>query len=223
MSPAAIFLIGVITATLLVVFVYVSFHEIHTSPAGVTPFRGLLPISEDDTDLKTPSARPLRVLVATDGSPCSDRAVQSVAVRPWPPGSEIEVVSVVHTRLPDVPDPLLMLEAAHVDAAEADLLRAPARVRRAQKCLASQSGVAVTGVVLEGHPADVILGEAKRWRADLVVVGSHGYGPITRRVLGSVSQAVAQHAHCSVQIVRCPADGGARGASSLHAAAHNTR
>jgi nucleotide-binding universal stress UspA family protein len=208
MSPWTIFLIGAFTAALLAVFIYVSFHEVRRSPAGVTPLRGLLPISDEGaTDLETPPARSLRVLVATDGSTCSDRAVQSIAMRPWPPGSEIEVVSVAHTRLPDVPDPLLMLEAAHIDAAEADLLRAPARVRRAQKCLASRSGVAVTGTVLEGNPADVILGEAERWRADLVVVGSHGYGPLTRRVLGSVSQAVAQHAHCSVEIVRCPDDG----------------
>jgi nucleotide-binding universal stress UspA family protein len=204
MSTSAIFLIGVITATLLVVFVCVSFHEIRTSPAGVTPFRGLLPIPEGAPDLQTPPARPLRVLVATDGSPCSDRAVQSIAMRPWPSDSEVEVVSVVHTRAPDLPDPLLMIEAAHVDALEADRLRAPARVQRAQKCLAATSGMTVTGTVLEGNPAEVILDETERWKADLVVVGSHGYGPVKRRVLGSVSQAVAQHARCSVEIVRCP-------------------
>jgi hypothetical protein len=39
--------------------------------------------------------------------------------------------------------------------------------------------------------------------ADLIVLGSHGLGPVNRRLLGSVSPAVALHALCSVEIVRC--------------------
>jgi nucleotide-binding universal stress UspA family protein len=39
--------------------------------------------------------------------------------------------------------------------------------------------------------------------ADLIVVGSHGYRGFKRFLLGSVSQAVASHAKCSVEIVRC--------------------
>ncbi|MEX1127788.1 MAG: universal stress protein [Vicinamibacterales bacterium] len=190
---------------LLAIFVYVSFHEIRMSPAGVTPFRGLLPVSEGTSDLDTPAPRPLRVLLATDGSPCSDRAVQSVAMRPWPSDSRIEVVSVVHTRMPNVVDaPVLMLAAAHEDALDAERLRAPLRVQRAQKCLAGKPGVGVTTRVLEGNPEDAIVDEADRWQADVIVLGSHGYGPVKRRLLGSVSQAVALHASCSVEIVRCP-------------------
>jgi len=203
MSPSAIFFIGIFTTALLAVFVYLSFHEIRTSPAGVTTSRGLLPISERTADLERPAVRPLRVLLATDGSPCSDRAVQSVAMRPWPPDSHIEVVSVIHTRMPTIPDPTLMFEAAHIDALEADRLRAPLRVRRAEQCLAGKPGVTVTSKVLEGNPEDAILDEADRWHADVVVLGSHGYGPMKRRLLGSVSQSVALHAPCSVEIVRC--------------------
>ena len=204
MSTAAIFLIGVFTTALLAIFVYVSFHEIRASPAGVTPLRGLLPVAEGATDLEPPAPVPLRVLVATDGSPCSDRAVQSIAMRPWPPGTQIEVVSVAHARVPDVPDLLLMMEAAHIDALKADQLQAPVRVQRAAKCLSAGSTLAVTSAVLDGNPAEALLEEAERWNADLIVVGSHGYGPVKRRVLGSVSQAVALHAPCSVEIVRCP-------------------
>ena len=53
-----------------------------------------------------------------------------------------------------------------------------------------------------GPARDVILDEAKAWDADLIVLGSHGYKGWQRFLLGSVSQAVATHAHCSVEIVR---------------------
>jgi nucleotide-binding universal stress UspA family protein len=207
MPTAAIFFIGVFAVLLLAIFVYVSIHEVRVSPPGVTPLRGLLPIAGNLPDLEKPEGRSLRIVVATDGSPCSDRAVQSVAARPWPAGSQIEVVTVVHTRLPAVADLELMLSAAHHEALEADRERAPARVQRAERGLAATPGVSVSSKVLQGDPEDVILEEAERWQADLIVVGSHGFGPVKRRLLGSVSQAVALHAHCSVEIVRCPRPG----------------
>jgi nucleotide-binding universal stress UspA family protein len=51
-------------------------------------------------------------------------------------------------------------------------------------------------------PAWGIVGEAKRWNADLIVIGSHGRTPLERFFLGSVSFKVAADAHCSVRIVR---------------------
>jgi nucleotide-binding universal stress UspA family protein len=60
----------------------------------------------------------------------------------------------------------------------------------------------ITSKVLPGSPRSAILEEAERWKADLIVVGSHGYGAWQRLVLGSVSQAVVLHAKCSVEVVR---------------------
>ncbi len=48
----------------------------------------------------------------------------------------------------------------------------------------------------------MILEEAENLETDLIIVGSHGYGAVKRFLLGSVSQAVALHAKCSVEIVR---------------------
>ena len=47
-----------------------------------------------------------------------------------------------------------------------------------------------------------IIDSAAEWRADLIVVGSHGRSGIPRFLLGSVAEFVARHAKCSVEIVR---------------------
>ncbi len=47
--------------------------------------------------------------------------------------------------------------------------------------------------------------KAKKWNADLIVVGSHGRRGFKRFLLVSVSEAVAMNAHCSVVVVRDPA------------------
>jgi nucleotide-binding universal stress UspA family protein len=60
----------------------------------------------------------------------------------------------------------------------------------------------LTGKTLVGHAEEIIIETAKDWGADLIVLGSHGYRAIERFLLGSVSQAVASHAPCSVEIVR---------------------
>ena len=63
--------------------------------------------------------------------------------------------------------------------------------------------ISLDGAMLPGPPRTVILDEAERWGADLIVVGSHGYRAWERFLLGSVSQAVVSHAKCSVEVVRC--------------------
>jgi nucleotide-binding universal stress UspA family protein len=48
----------------------------------------------------------------------------------------------------------------------------------------------------------MIVEEARDWGADLIVLGSHGYGRVRRVVLGSVAAAVVAIAPCSVLVVR---------------------
>ncbi|MDQ7095041.1 universal stress protein [Desulfosporosinus sp. PR] len=62
--------------------------------------------------------------------------------------------------------------------------------------------VVMTKKKLQGHPATVIAAEAETETIDLVVMGSHGYGPIAGSVLGSVSQGVLQRVKCPVLIVK---------------------
>src|SRR6266542_527979 len=87
------------------------------------------------------------------------------------------------------------------------LIRSPRHYRsvwRKQTKLAGSldPSIKITGNILLGSPRSVILEEADRWNADLIVIGSHGYGAWQRFLLGSVSQSVVSHAKCSVEVVR---------------------
>jgi nucleotide-binding universal stress UspA family protein len=63
-----------------------------------------------------------------------------------------------------------------------------------------QTGVTVSKKLVEGHPAEEIIKEAKE--DDLIVIGSKGRTGIDRVLLGSVAENVARHAPCPVMIVK---------------------
>lgn len=125
-----------------------------------------------------------RVLLATDGSQTSTAAAQALAVRPWPSDSEFRIVSVEEP---------WVIKSSRLEPQEA--------VTSAEQVLAS-AGLKASAEVLSGNAKEVILKEAQRWDADLIVVGSHGRRGFRRFLLGSVSEAIAMNAHCSVVVVR---------------------
>jgi nucleotide-binding universal stress UspA family protein len=84
-----------------------------------------------------------------------------------------------------------------------DKALAAATAASAKLSAAANQAFSVTMALPMGSPKQTILEQAEGWGADLIVVGSHGYGTWERLLLGSVSLAVASHAHCSVEIVRC--------------------
>ena len=146
----------------------------------------------------------MRVLLAVDGSPHSDAAVNEVATRVWPEHSDVRVITAYELPLAPAPEtwalPPDYFEKLDLAAREGAQAIAGAVVVK----LAASLGptVKVTGNILPGSPRSIILDEAERWKADLIVVGSHGYGTWHRFLLGSVSQAVVSHAKCSVEVVR---------------------
>ena len=125
-----------------------------------------------------------RVLLATDGSETSAAAAQALAERPWPDASQFKVVSVEEP---------WTIKSSKLEPQDA--------VTSAAGVLTS-AGLQATGEVLSGNTKEVILEEARKWNADLIVVGSHGRRGFKRFLLGSVSEAVAMNAHCSVVVVR---------------------
>jgi nucleotide-binding universal stress UspA family protein len=60
----------------------------------------------------------------------------------------------------------------------------------------------VSTELVEGNPKSQIIEMANEWHADMIVLGSHGWTGLNRFLMGSVSEGVVRHAHCSVEIVR---------------------
>ena len=147
----------------------------------------------------------MKILLAIDGSKYGEAAVRELAQRQWPAGTEVRVLSVAHPAR-YFPDPLLMMSATHFDSLKDEQERAARDVAAAADEIAKCApALKVTTQVLEGSPKKVIVEEAERWKSDLIFVGSHGYGPTERFLLGSVAQAVVTHSPCSVEVVRCHA------------------
>ena len=151
----------------------------------------------------------MKVLLATDGSPCSEAAVDEVARRPWPADTQVRVVSAVEPPAPLVAEPYMGVLGYFEEAEKALRSQAGEVVERAAVRLRDGQGASlqVSTGVLKGSPKRAVVEEAEEWGADLIVIGSHGYKSWERMLLGSVSQAVAAHARCSVLIVRCAATG----------------
>jgi nucleotide-binding universal stress UspA family protein len=147
----------------------------------------------------------VRILLATDGSGYGDAAVDATARVHYPAGSEVRVISVVEPQY-FPPTTLSGGDMKLYEQMDADA-RAGAHAAVAQAAATLRAGegghdVHVTTEVLSGSPKRVILQDADAFGADLIVVGSHGHGMLEGFLLGSVSQAVALHAKCSVEIVR---------------------
>lgn len=57
-------------------------------------------------------------------------------------------------------------------------------IEAAEKIRTARPGLEVLTAILEGSPKKAIVKEAKRWGAELILVGSHGYGAVESFVLG---------------------------------------
>jgi len=145
----------------------------------------------------------MRILVAYDGSPSADAAVREVIDRPWPPGSEIRLVTVVQP-------PISMVSVAAVELYGPlyEKMRATLREEAYKKLqtvlrgLQSRPELKASYDLREGDIRQCLLDAIHEWKADLVMAGSRGAGGVSRLFLGSVSHSLVTHAPCNVEIVK---------------------
>ncbi|MDE3101592.1 MAG: universal stress protein, partial [Chloroflexota bacterium] len=138
----------------------------------------------------------MRVLLATDGSAPAEAARDLVRTLAWPEGTAIRIVEVLPTTaLVDLAP--LETELNRIQALSGSLDSIAEPVRR--------EGLVVECALLEGDSVSgAIVEDAARFRADVVVTGHRGHGPIASMLLGSVAAAVTDHAPCPVLVARRP-------------------
>ncbi len=143
----------------------------------------------------------MRVLLAIDDSQHSWEAVESVAMRPWPSGTIVRVMSSVEYLTPVGPEFWYDANGLFERTRKGLVKRAEQITSRAVNTLAA-CGLWANKVVRDGNARAAIIEEAKDWNADLIVVGSHAHTGIKRWILGSVAQYVVSHAPCSVEVIQ---------------------
>lgn len=145
----------------------------------------------------------MKILLAVDGSTYSDAAIEEVLQRPWPPQSEVKVITAAEA-------PILGMEVWVSTATLTEEMEKAVTEKARQviedalgKLKANENGsFKISSAILQGSPKQVIVEEAETWNADLIVMGSRGLGAWNRLLLGSVSDSVVHHAKCSVEVVR---------------------
>ena len=138
------------------------------------------------------------VMLATDGSPTAEEATRKaielakllgaplVIVTAW----DIPYSTLGYAAVPVIPD------LDKVGKEQADKVTSEAATQ------ARAAGVEVQVITLRGFPVEEICLVAEKYEPQLLVIGSHGWGPIKRMVFGSVSTGVLHHASCPVLVVR---------------------
>jgi nucleotide-binding universal stress UspA family protein len=149
----------------------------------------------------------MRLLLAVDGSACSEAAVQAVVDRFRPQDTQVKVLHAVEW-LKDMP---FSFQFAQGPTAAYDVTESRNqsfdRARQLVERVAAQlefKGFQTSVSTPDADPRHAILDCAREWPADIIVVGSHGRRGIDRLLMGSVAEAVVRHAPCSVEIVRVP-------------------
>ena len=144
-----------------------------------------------------------RILVATDGSSLSKKAVGNAIALAASCGAELVALKVIprypqtyfEGSIPLSAAEIARIEKQWVDAAEENL----ASVQKN----ATAKGVACKGVTVKSDVvSDAIISAAKKHKADLIVMASHGRKGIKRLLLGSETQQVLTHSHTPVLVLR---------------------
>jgi nucleotide-binding universal stress UspA family protein len=149
-----------------------------------------------------------RILVATDASAASNRALEVAVQFAGQHDAELLLVHVIRDmqipfEIKEIPELEFNKFEAFSDAREEIMRKVAESVLRSAREKAEKMGVQnVQTAIGTGDPATSILGFAKRRKVDMIVIGTRGLGKLKGTILGSVSRKVVNNAETSCLIVR---------------------
>lgn len=146
-----------------------------------------------------------KILVATDGSPTSDKAVEmGLKMKLQTPEIEVSVLHVSEELSKTIVEPSVEQPSKLVvlpDSTRMSLIREKDEILEKARIIAEKMGVKVKLFSRVGDPASVIVEEAEKGGYDLIVVGGEGLGK-SGRILGSVASKVVNRFRGSVLVIR---------------------
>lgn len=144
-----------------------------------------------------------RILIATDGSPLSDKAVDSGLALAALSGATVVALQVVQRYPRSYFEGGAPVDAAQVKRVEAEWAAAAQAVLEPIKVRGAAQGVRVKTVVAKSDlVAEALISAAKKHGCDLIVMASHGRRGLKRLLLGSETQHVLTHSHVPVLVLR---------------------
>jgi len=144
----------------------------------------------------------MKLLLAVDESPFSQKAVQSVIDHFRPKDTQVQVVNVIEPIGAYFSAEWFPHLTPYTEKVEKEREKQANALVESVCAKLGKAGFRNSKIILRGDARAAILDHASEWNPDLIVVGSHGLKGLNRLLMGSVSDAVARHAACSVQIVR---------------------
>jgi nucleotide-binding universal stress UspA family protein len=143
-----------------------------------------------------------KILIGYDGTQGADAALADLRRAGLPREANVRVIAVA--------EPWFLLassfgggERMFIRDSISSVQQARSFVERAATQLRSDfPGWTIESAVVVGSPAETLVVQADEWKADLLVLGSHGHSAWGRFFFGSVSHSVVTQAHCSVRIAR---------------------
>ena len=144
-----------------------------------------------------------RILVATDGSTLSKKAVTQAIALAATCGAELVAMKVVPRYPQAYFEGSIPLSAQEVGRIESEWAASAQEILSAVEKSAKAKGVKTRTVTVKSDlVSDAIIAAAKKQKADLIVMASHGRKGIKRLLLGSETQQVLTHSHIPVLVLR---------------------
>ena len=147
----------------------------------------------------------MKILFATDGTKYSECALETIGKFNFSAADELKIISIIDMAVPlavDIYAGYLPSTGEIEQGAKENAERIVADTKEKIQSLFSNVSFNLTTDILIGSPENRIIDTANRMKADLIIVGSHGYNRLERILLGSVSDSVVHHAPCSVLVIR---------------------